>query len=383
MTRRANTNLGQHLQRLDTLKRIKLQTDLERFFLEQKVYDQNKPILMMARAIKEELRQDLPDIIAQKLYRAILKSAELQQPESMDELRQRLQADLPSSELLKAIVALARPQREIEGVQAIVNYNYDNLLEETLQRENVPCMTILSGRNVQPPHVLPVYHVHGALPLSNIAAEQYESEAIFARATGWELPHPHNDIFDRIFFGTEDIASVASSYGQSPEQIEEIYGDALDLLAEGRTQPTTDPASPRAARVRSAAAYTRYGNFVFSEDEYHTEYSDPYRWSNMTQISHLGRYTGLFIGLSMEDPNLRRLIDVTHKQFPEVRNYAIIKRRDRLGSATEETSNIVRNLFESMETASFDSIGVSVLWVDDHNEIPSLVQKVCELEQPT
>src|SRR6185436_18817278 len=52
------------------------------------------------------------------------------------------------------------------------------------------------------------------------------------------------------------------------------------------------------------------GNFVFSEDEYHTEYSDPYRWSNMTMINQLGRFSGLFVGLSLHDPNLRRLIDV-------------------------------------------------------------------------
>jgi hypothetical protein len=44
-------------------------------------------------------------------------------------------------------------------------------------------------------------------------------------------------------------------------------------------------------------------------------------------MSLLGRYTGLFVGLSMEDPNIRRLIDVTHRQYPENLNYALLPRK--------------------------------------------------------
>jgi hypothetical protein len=117
---------------------------------------------------------------------------------------------------------------------------------------------------------------------------------------------------------------------------------------------------------------------VFSEDEYHEEYSDPYRWSNMTQMSLLGRHVGLFVGLSLEDPNIRRLIDVTHRQYPEIINYAILCRKDRNRSTRDERIKVRRNLFEEVETGSFDGIGVRVLWVDNHEETPRLLHRICD-----
>ncbi len=120
------------------------------------------------------------------------------------------------------------------------------------------------------------------------------------------------------------------------------------------------------------------GNFVFSEDEYHAEYSDPYKWSNMTQISHLGRFIGLFVGLSMQDPNLRRLIDVTHKQYPENYNFAILPRPVSLASSRDSKQTVLRNMFEDVESQSFARIGVKVLWVDSFEKIAPLIRSVVE-----
>ncbi len=49
---------------------------------------------------------------------------------------------------------------------------------------------------------------------------------------------------------------------------------------------------------------------IFSEDDYHNLYSDPYSWANIAQLSLLTSKSVLFVGLSMQDPNLRRLIDI-------------------------------------------------------------------------
>jgi hypothetical protein len=122
------------------------------------------------------------------------------------------------------------------------------------------------------------------------------------------------------------------------------------------------------------------GNFVFSEDEYHAEYSDPYRWSNMTQMSLLGRYTGLFVGLSLEDPNIRRLIDVTHQQYPENINYAVLPRKQRLDQQRDNNDAVMLNLFEAVETNSLERIGVRVLWVVAFSRIPRLLNTVCGAE---
>jgi hypothetical protein len=37
----------------------------------------------------------------------------------------------------------------------------------------------------------------------------------------------------------------------------------------------------------------------------------------------------------------------------------------------------LKNLFEEVETKSFEKIGVRVIWVDSYSEAPSLIQQIC------
>lgn len=278
----------------------------------------NKPILMMARAIKDAIKdqfkdeelanEELANQVAAHLYgrlnlgnRIWLRLFGLFFGKTKAKSSGSEELELPSSELVDAVVALVRPQRNVAGVQAIVNYNYDDIVEERLRQEKVPCLTVLSGKLRLTRGKLPSYHVHGVLPI-------------------------------RDYVG-------------------------------------------RSARTKKVDN----GNFVFSEDEYHNEYADPYRWSNLTQISLLGRHKGLFIGLSMQDPNLRRLIDVTHKQYPEIWNYAILPRIPPMPNDDTKTA-ILRNLAEDVETKSFLKIGMKVLWVDDvTTDIAPLLGEIAQL----
>jgi hypothetical protein len=97
----------------------------------------------------------------------------------------------------------------------------------------------------------------------------------------------------------------------------------------------------------------------------------------MTQMSLLGRYIGLFVGLSMEDPNIRRLIDVTHRQYPDNLNYAVLPRKLPLKDLRDNSESVLKNLFEEVETKSFEKIGVRVIWIDNYAEAPSLIQQIC------
>jgi L-lactate utilization protein LutB len=80
----------------------------------------------------------------------------------------------------------------------------------------------------------------------------------------------------------------------------------------------------------------------------------------------------------MQDPNLRRLIDVTHKQYPENYNFAILPRQSSLAASGDSKQTVLRNMFEVVERQSFERIGVRVLWADSFEDVASLVQSIVE-----
>lgn len=65
---------------------------------------------------------------------------------------------------------------------------------------------------------------------------------------------------------------------------------------------------------------------VFSEEGYHQIYSDSYHWSNLVQLNSFRESNCLMIGLSMTDPNLRRLLDISSKNIERSKHFAFMKR---------------------------------------------------------
>jgi hypothetical protein len=47
---------------------------------------------------------------------------------------------------------------------------------------------------------------------------------------------------------------------------------------------------------------------IFAEAEYYQETAEPYSWGNLVQLQCMTSSTCIFVGLSMRDPNLRRLL---------------------------------------------------------------------------
>lgn len=104
-------------------------------------------------------------------------------------------------------------------------------------------------------------------------------------------------------------------------------------------------------------------NVVFSEDDYHLLYKESFHWSNTEQIHALRNSTCFFIGLSLKDPNLRRLLDIAndvgtgdppHFAFLEKGEYKQPGKAERL----------------------FYSMGVNVLWFKDRDELPRMVRRI-------
>lgn len=204
------------------------------------------------------------------------------------ELRDALYCSNPkSSDLLNAIVDLSRPQRDGKPLDSIITFNFDALLEENLEKQNIAHRAIYGEGVRNSPNELPVYHVHGFLPRK----------------------------------------------GPIPENME----------------------------------------VVFSEDAYHNQFIDPFSWSNLIQLNKLGQNTCLFIGLSLTDPNLRRLLDVAIRKNPEkTLNHFIIKKTPS-NTKSEATMDKLALLLEEQDA---NELGLNVIWVDEFEEIPKLLNSI-------
>lgn len=139
--------------------------------------------------------------------------------------------------------------------------------------------------------------------------------------------------------------------------------------------------------------------FVFSEEGYHKIYSDPYHWSNLIQLNSLREFNCVLIGLSMTDPNLRRLLDLAVKNPEGPRHFVFMKRSDSesfiydtIKTQTDdiETTNKVqvidndnaaRSFIEShhnLQEEIFRELGVSIIWYETYDEIPILLTNIYE-----
>jgi len=112
-------------------------------------------------------------------------------------------------------------------------------------------------------------------------------------------------------------------------------------------------------------------NIVFSEDDYNALYSDPYSWANVSQLMLLSGFSVLFIGLSMQDPNLRRLIDVSRARGFNQQHFAVF--RDPMRGADDvDRATKLRRLTE----LDLKSLGITPWFVDDHSTIAEILESI-------
>lgn len=104
-------------------------------------------------------------------------------------------------------------------------------------------------------------------------------------------------------------------------------------------------------------------NVVLSEDDYHGLYNDAFHWANVEQLHSLSQTTCYFIGLSLKDPSLRRLLDISFSRGTgDAVHYAFLPRNEYKEPTKAE------NLFYNM--------GVNVVWYEDYKELPGMVSSL-------
>lgn len=101
---------------------------------------------------------------------------------------------------------------------------------------------------------------------------------------------------------------------------------------------------------------------VLGEREYHKVYQESYNWSNVEQLHALCRNVCLFIGLSMNDPNLRRLIDISIEGSEvEPVHYAFLRR--------------IEHDIPFMESI-MRGFGVNCIWYENHEDLPNIINEL-------
>ncbi len=119
---------------------------------------------------------------------------------------------------------------------------------------------------------------------------------------------------------------------------------------------------------------------VFSEEGYHKLFLEPYHWSNITQLNFLTNNTCLFIGVSLTDPNLRRLLEVAAQKSPDgdstCKHYAFMRRLHlKSVSSIPEIKNFEK-ANEALQESFYRELGINVLWVEEYSEIPKLLKEI-------
>ena len=204
---------------------------------------------------------------------------------------------IDSSDLLEEIGQLCIPYRGKLGIRAIVNYNFDDLVEKNLKRLRIKYQSIYGEGMIPDTDELGIYHVHGFLP-----------------------------------------------------QKKENYDNLTRSL------------------------------LVFSEEGYHKLMLEPYNWANISQLNYMINNTCLFIGLSMTDPNMRRLLEIAAQKRidkdGECKHYAIMRRFRIKESEDVDSIKSFERVNETLQESFFKELGVNVIWIDEFSEIPNLLKKI-------
>ncbi|SDB53773.1 SIR2-like domain-containing protein [Pseudomonas sp. NFACC23-1] len=135
----------------------------------------------------------------------------------------------------------------------------------------------------------------------------------------------------------------------------------------------------------------RYSNLdrctlVFSEEGYHQIYRDAYHWSNLVQLNSFKESSCLMIGLSLTDPNLRRLLEIASKSIEEPKHFAFMRRltpkkfmEGTSGKPLKISNTMVERFLERHHATNEElmrELGVSVIWYEEYGDIPEILNKI-------
>lgn len=134
-------------------------------------------------------------------------------------------------------------------------------------------------------------------------------------------------------------------------------------------------------RQRDGFARLEESLLAFSEEGYHELYEKPYHWSNIAQITALRERTCILLGLSLTDPNLRRLLEISYKDFQEPRHFVFVRRAaveevDPEGKLEEGLIQAFLRVHHALQEQVLQELGLRVVWFERYDDLPELLGKI-------
>jgi len=142
---------------------------------------------------------------------------------------------------------------------------------------------------------------------------------------------------------------------------------------------------------------------TLSESSYHQQYDGGFSWSNLIQIEKFRSSNCLFVGLSLADPNMRRLLDLARRLSgggeQQQRHWCIRRAHStknisrsleamvsdehpgvEAGADIDVLARSLQRMVKNNETDDLRSFGIEPIWVDEYSDIPGLLEKVSRAE---
>lgn len=124
-------------------------------------------------------------------------------------------------------------------------------------------------------------------------------------------------------------------------------------------------------------------DIVLTEESYHKIYQEPFHWSNIVQLNALNHTVCFFIGLSMSDPNLRRLLDISMKNRttnndnndPLPYHYVFLHRQNLKKTCPGCHKNKSN---EDVQEMIMNRLGLNVIWYDSFEELPMIINSLVD-----
>jgi len=114
-------------------------------------------------------------------------------------------------------------------------------------------------------------------------------------------------------------------------------------------------------------------HLILAEDEYHELYTAPNRWSNHVQVGSFGYSTCLFVGFSMTDPSVRRILDaVSISRNSATPHFCILRRLEKTGKLGKRDVEF----YDVMTGIALRDLGVSVLFVNNYVDIVPIIREI-------